>query len=195
MKPKASAYPGKGLLLNGPLSPMMDARCPIHIFSPLLQDNISLFIQSLRSKIQSWIVVYLPRKLIIFIWINISMWDSLGGSRIIATLQKVLVATAVWYKKLPWYQISKRWRPLVVWGNVTTLQLHVFPSLPNSFSSLICFQSPGSKRNPRFCLCLMTWEEYNFLYPRFLYAYSSPFRHPPPYQCLGPKRKTLVPAG
>ncbi|EAW68659.1 hCG1992036, partial [Homo sapiens] len=56
-----------GLLPNGPLCPIIGARHPIHTFAPLLQDSIFLFTQSLYSRIQSWIVVYLPGKLIIFV--------------------------------------------------------------------------------------------------------------------------------
>ena len=91
---------------------------------------------------------------------------------------------AAWYKKLPWCQILKGWRPLVVWCSVTMFQLHMFPSLCIPFPSLIGFQPQRSTRNPGFCLCLLTWEEFDF------FAQGSPLPVPPRSDIFHPVFRT-----
>ena len=73
IKPKVSACPGPGGIT---FLPQHGCKVPRPYICPYISPRQHFpFIQSLCSRIHSGTVVYLPGKLIIFIWINISIQD------------------------------------------------------------------------------------------------------------------------
>lgn len=142
MKPKALAYLGVGggggcylVVLSLPSWVQGNWVSQPHI-TPLLQDNIlgsSLSLSELTFHYgANWVEA---GSLHVFRKFLLPQLPGLRNSTLISHLNRGL-----WFCK----------------AVLTTLQLHVFPSLPSPFPSLIGFQQPGSKENPRFCLHPMT---------------------------------------